>query len=146
MGQEKTKKAQVLFVQKYRYTEELKHHICQEFMLGGIGIRDLSKKYNISSHSSIDDWLKKYGYRQKMDDISIKLSRVQVGLEHFGIIKEPNEMSVPESTLNEFDSEEVKRLKRELEDAKLKAEAYLRVIEIAEKELNLSIRKKSNTK
>jgi len=144
MGQEKTKKTQVLFVQKYRYSEELKHHICQEFMLGGIGIRDLSKKYNISSHSSIDDWLKKYGYRQKMDDISIKLSRVQVGLEHFGIIKEHVEMSLPEHASN--DSGEIKRLKKELEDAKLKAEAYLRIIEIAEKELNLPIRKKSNTK
>lgn len=144
MGQDKTKNPQVLFVQKYRYSEELKHHICQEFMLGGIGIRDLSKKYNISSHSSIDDWLKKYGYRQKMDDISIKLSSVHVGLEHFGIIKEPVEMSLPEPASN--DSDEVKRLKKELEDAKLKAEAYLRVIEIAEKELNLPIRKKSNTK
>ena len=144
MGQEKTKKTQVLFVQKYRYSEELKHHICQEFMLGGIGIRDLSKKYNISSHSSIDDWLKKYGYRQKMNDISIQLGRVQVGLEHFGIIKEHVEMSLPEHASN--DSDEIKRLKKELEDAKLKAEAYLRVIEIAKKELNLPIRKKSNTK
>lgn len=146
MGQEEVKKAQVLFVQKYRYSEELKHHICQEFMLGGIGIRDLSKKYNISSHSSIDDWLKKYGYRQKMGDISIKLSTIHVGLEHFDIIKDPAEMSLPESTSNDANSDEVKRLKKELEDAKLKAEAYLRVIEIAEKELNLPIRKKSNTK
>ena len=146
MGQEKTKKPQVLFVQKYRYSEELKHHICQEFMLGGIGIRDLSKKYNISCHSSIDDWLKKYRYRQKMDDISIKLSTVHIGLEHFDIIKELAKMSLQESTSNDANSDEVKRLKKELEDAKLRAEAYLRVIEIAEKELNLVIRKKSNTK
>ena len=41
---------------------------------------------------------------------------------------------------------EIKRLKRELEDAKLRTEAYLRVIEIAETELKLHIRKKSNTK
>lgn len=146
MGQEKTKKGQALFVQNYRYSEELKHHICQEFMLGEIGIRELSRKYNILSHSSIQDWLKKYGYRQKMDDISIKLSRIQVGLEHFGIIKEPDDMSVQESASTDLNSDEVKRLKKELEDAKLKAEAYLRVIEIAEKELNLPIRKKSNTK
>ena len=146
MGQEKTKNPQVLFVQKYRYSEELKHHICQEFMLGGIGIRDLSKKYNISSHCSIDDWLKKYGYRQKMDDISTKLSTVHVGLEHFDIIKEPAKMSLQESTSDDATSDEIKRLKKELEDVKLRAEAYLRVIEIAEKELNLAIRKKSNTK
>jgi len=115
-------------------------------MLGGIGIRDLSKKYNISCHSSIDDWLKKYRYRQKMDDISIKLSTVHVGLEHFDIIKELAKMSLQESMSNDANSDEAKRLKKELEDAKLRAEAYFRVIEIAEKELNLVIRKKSNTK
>jgi transposase len=147
MGQEKTKQPQVLLVQKFSYSEELKHHICREFMLGGIGIRELSKKYNISSHSSIDDWLKKYGYRQKTGDISIKVNKIQVGIDHFGINKDlPAEMNSPESTSDKDDSEEVKRLKKELEDAKLRAEAYLRIIEIAEKELNLPIRKKSNTK
>jgi transposase len=144
MGQEKRTHQQVIFIQKNRYSEELKHHICQEFMLGGIGIREISKKYNISSHASIDNWLKKYGYRQQNDDISINLSRINIGLEHFGIIKEPVEMNTPEFTSEE--AAEIKRLKRELEDAKLRAEAYLRVIEIAETELKLPIRKKSNTK
>ncbi|HSY61612.1 MAG TPA: hypothetical protein VK796_07030 [Cytophaga sp.] len=147
MGQEKTKQSEVLLVHKFSYSEELKHHICREFMQGGIGIRELSKKYNISSHSSIDDWLKKYGYRQKTGDISIKLNKIQVGLDSFGINKDlPAVMNFPESTSGKDDSEEVKRLKKELEDALLRAEAYLRVIEIAEKELNLPIRKKSNTK
>ena len=63
----------IVFVQKCSYREELKHHICKEFMLEGIGIRDLSKKYSISSHSSIHDWLKKYGYRQNPFDLHINL-------------------------------------------------------------------------
>jgi hypothetical protein len=40
----------------------------------------------------------------------------------------------------------IRQLEKELEDAKLLAEAYLRMINLAEKELKVSIRKKSNTK
>ena len=147
MGQKHREEQAIVFVQKCSYSEELKHHICKEFMLGGIGIRDLSKKYSITSHSSIHDWLKKYGYRQNSDDIRIKTSTVQIGLENFGIVNQnPAEMSLPEPLSSEESSEEIKRLRKELEDTKLKAEAYLRVIEIAEKELKLPIRKKSSTK
>lgn len=147
MGQKHREEQSIVFVQKCSYSEELKHHICKEFMLGGIGIRDLSKKYSISSHSSIHDWLKKYGYRHNSHDIQIKISTVQIGLENFGIVNQTStEMSLPESASNEDSFAEIKRLRKELENTKLKAEAYLRVIEIAEKELKLPIRKKSSTK
>ena len=41
---------------------------------------------------------------------------------------------------------EIQRLKKELLDAQVKAEGYELMIEIAEKELNIPIRKKSDTK
>ena len=41
---------------------------------------------------------------------------------------------------------EIAALKKELEDAKLLAEGYRRMIEIAEQELKIPIRKKPNTK
>ena len=40
----------------------------------------------------------------------------------------------------------LKELERQLEDEKLRSEIYLRIIEKAEKELNIPIRKKPNTK
>ena len=40
----------------------------------------------------------------------------------------------------------IKQLERQLEDSQIKEEAYRRMIDIAEKELKISIRKKSNTK
>ena len=52
-----------------------------------------------------------------------------------------------EQSLNEKDLQtKIKRLERELEDAQLRAEAYSKMIDIAERELKISIRKKSNTK
>ena len=54
---------------------------------------------------------------------------------------------MPESTPSDPEkSKTVEKLKRELEDAKLLAETYRRMIELAEQELKISIRKKSNTK
>ena len=41
---------------------------------------------------------------------------------------------------------QIKLLNKELEDAKLLAEGYRRMIELAEQELKISIRKKPNTK
>jgi len=40
----------------------------------------------------------------------------------------------------------IKELERQLEDEKLRSEAYARMIEKAEKELKISIRKKTGTK
>lgn len=56
-------------------------------------------------------------------------------------------MRSQKSTLpSSSDSEEIKQLKKELEETQLKAEAYKKIIEIAEQELKINIRKKSNTK
>ncbi|MCA0383172.1 MAG: hypothetical protein LCH58_13475 [Bacteroidetes bacterium] len=44
------------------------------------------------------------------------------------------------------DQQQIELLKKELEDARLQAEGYRRMIEIAEQELKISIRKKPNTK
>jgi len=42
--------------------------------------------------------------------------------------------------------ERIRELERQLEDEKLRSEAYQRIIEKAEKELKVPIRKKPNTK
>jgi hypothetical protein len=44
------------------------------------------------------------------------------------------------------EQQQIEFLKKELEDAKLLAEGYRRMIEIAETELKIPIRKKPNTK
>jgi hypothetical protein len=44
------------------------------------------------------------------------------------------------------EQKQIQLLKKELEDAKLLAEGYRRMIEIAETELKIPIRKKPNTK
>ena len=50
-----------------QYSEELKHHICKEHISKGTGLLKLVEKYNLSSHSLIYNWLRKYGYLPSPD-------------------------------------------------------------------------------
>jgi hypothetical protein len=53
--------------------------------------------------------------------------------------------SKPQPSVEEL-QKKIKQLEQQLLDSQLKEEAYRRMIDIAEKELKVSIRKKPNTK
>jgi hypothetical protein len=110
-----------------QYSAEFKRHVCNDFLTGMLTRRQVELKYKIG-HSRLDYWLKDLGYN--LTKPSIVPSCI-----------------MPKSTKStKEDSASVKELKQELEDAKLLAEAYLRMINLAEQELKINIRKKSNTK
>ena len=110
-----------------QYTEAFKRKVCEELIAGPLGATALERKYNIG-HSRIVSWLKQLCYEYKKP--------VQLPL----VI-----MSKPSKTNQEQDVS-INKLKRELEDAKLQAEMYRRIIEKAEQELKVKIRKNINTK
>ena len=78
-------------------------------------------------------WMKQFGYADNT-----------VAEEIVSFVSMPIEKKPEEST--EELKARVKQLERQLEDSQIKEEAYRRMIDIAEKELKISIRKKSNTK
>ena len=111
-----------------QYTEEFKRHVCNDFLTGDLTRRAVERKYKIGN-TRLNFWLKEFGYQ----------------------IKNPSFVAFPimtntpkdETNNNEKPSKE---LKKQLEDALLLAESYKKMIEIAEQELKINIRKKSNTK
>ena len=121
------------------YSLELRHKICREHMEDGIRMAELVRKYELSSHSLSHDWLRSLGY------IPDRYRRTKVTYLHV-------EKSLDLKTKNKkndsltADQQQIELLKKELEDARLQAEGYRRMIEIAEQELKISIRKKPNTK
>lgn len=127
------------FVRKRYYSIEVKHKICEEHITGGICLAELVRKYNLSCHSLIHDWLRKLGYIPGVDR---RTGSAYIGIENFSELKNK---SIKKST-GTAEQKEIKLLKKQLEDAKLLAEGYRRMIEIAETELKLPIRKKPNTK
>ncbi len=124
------------YLKRNLYSLELQHSICKEHIEDGVKLADLVRKYNLTSHSLIHDWLRKLGY------VPGKNRRSQVlyiGLENYSSVNKDSDKTKAELL-------EITALKKELEDAKLLAEGYRRIIEIAEHELKIPIKKKLNTK
>jgi septal ring factor EnvC (AmiA/AmiB activator) len=61
------------------------------------------------------------------------------------LLNMPGNTQPPQSSVEEL-QKRIKQLEHQLLDSQLKEEAYRRMIDIAEKELKVSIRKKPNTK
>ena len=109
-----------------RYETSFKHKVCREYQIGGVTKVELQYRYGIGGKSAIVNWLRDLGY---IADNRIK--------PHSAITLSANEKS---------DSAQLKALKKELEDAQLKLEAYQRMIAIAEKKFKIEIERKSGTK
>jgi hypothetical protein len=110
-----------------RYTEVFKRHVCEELRGGPLLAKGLEQKYNLGK-STVANWLKQLGYEYKKVD--------QLPLV---IMSQPSKQKQEDTAL-------INKLKRELEDAKFQAEMYRMIIEKAEQELKIKIRKNINTK
>jgi len=111
------------------YSKEFKLKVVEEVLRGEITKEEARRKYGLRAKSGVLGWMRKFevsGYKQIPDC--------------FGRMKE-EQVSDSEQL-----KKRIKQLERALEDAQLKAEGYSRMIDIAERELKISIRKKSSAK
>lgn len=108
---------------------EFKLKVCNEYINGNDGIRFLEKKYGLGN-SRLTTWLKLYG-------IEIRKT-IYLPLGIMAAKKKPVGSSNEDLSL--------KLLRKQLEDALLEKELYRRMVEVAERELHIDIRKKSGTK
>ena len=111
-----------------RYSEEFKRFVRNEFLTGTFTRREVEDKYHIG-HSRITYWLKELGYDYSKPSI-VPLPK----------------MADQSSNLSDQKEESISQLKKELQEAKLLAEAYRKMIDVAEHEFKIKIVKKSNTK
>ena len=130
---------QTYYVSKNIYSIELKHKVCKEHINEGAKLADLVRKYQLSSHSLIHEWLRRLGY---LPGINRRTQIAYIDVENLSVLK--NNSNKNKAVTKE--EQQIVQLKKELEDAKLLAEGYRRMIEIAEEELKIPIRKKRNTK
>jgi len=130
---------QSYYFEKKNYSIELKNKVCKEHMEEGVRLADLVRKYNLSNHSLVHDWLRQLGY---IAGINRRPRSAYIGIENFKSLPDKRK----KKQLLTQEQQQIELLKKELEDAKLLAEGYRRMIEIAETELKIPIRKKPNTR
>lgn len=115
-----------------QFPDELKFKIVQEYVQSSISKKDLMQKYGVRGNSCIMNWMRKFGLSYPTEE-QIKVNN-QVTKESR---KTPQEREL---------EQKLKTLEQELEYEKLRTKALNTLIDIAEEELKISIRKKSGAK
>lgn len=123
-------------VLRNRYTDDFKRMVVQEYVTGDQTCREVVKKYRIRSNSAIQKWMHELGYpvqgRQGRPKFDVQIHSVLTDDK-----KQPTQQQL---------QQRIRELERQLEDEKLRSEAFSRIIDKTEKEFKISIRKKPNTK
>ena len=120
-----------------RYSESFKRAVIEEYLGGSSTKERIYAKYGIRGKSSLSKWMQALGY--------IEPNRKGV---NFASANQPalakQSTSKPATTL-ELEAK-IKLLERQLEDERLRADMYNRLIDLAEKTYKIPVRKNSNTK
>ena len=125
------------------FTDCEKHLIVQEMLETGCTKREIWEKYTgqQEEHGQILRWMRKLGYD---DSIPTRRPNFVTNLIQMKN-KKPNE-ELPDSFENLQLKKRIAELEAQLKDAEMKAIAFSTMVDIAEKEFNIPIRKKYNTK
>jgi transposase len=117
-------------MKRKKFTDSFKLKVIGEILNGEISKEEARRKYGLGGKSGILIWMRKFG-----------VSTEREMKDSFAVMK--GKSNKKDELLQE---EKIKLLEKALQQSELKAEAYSRMIDIAEKELNIKIRKKSSTK
>jgi len=114
------------------YSYSFKLQVVQEIEHGKLSIRGTQRRYGIQSHSTVISWLRKYGTFDWENQTSNNMAKT------------------PEQKLMELEQKvrllekQKKFLEHQIEQSEKKAILFDMMIDIAEKEFNIPIRKKSS--
>jgi transposase len=117
-----------LYQERVYFSDVLKLRIIQEVLSGSISKEAAKRKYGIRGNSAILKWMRKFGY------IGNPYQPTEV-MESKDLSDDPADLKL-----------RIKELEKALADAKLSSEAYSTMIDIAEQEFKIPIRKKFVTK
>lgn len=124
---------------KPSYDRAFKEKVVNEYLVTGCTKMFLIRKYDIRFKSAIQTWMRILGYKDPQQGPQ---------LPKFGGIKFsslPKHLKKSGKSVTDL-QQKIRELERQLEDEKLRSEAYARIIDKAEQELKIPLRKKPNTK
>lgn len=112
-----------------KWTEEEKLEIVRVCLSRVISQAEAMRRYGVSSYQVLHKWINRYGERILAEELNIELVKESLP---------ESESKSPEESL----SLRVKQLEKELRETQLKAQLYEAMIDIAEQDLKIPIRKK----
>ena len=127
------------------FRESEKRTMIEDYLQSGMSKKAIWNKYTgqDSDHGLLLYWMYKYGYisdyREKSVTFTVKKRVVHP--------KKQKQDSSPDSSFENFQlKQRILELEQQLHESEMKAIAWKTMVEIAEKEFNIPIKKKFNTK
>lgn len=117
----------------YKFSDEDKVGIVSEYIQSGCSANEIIKKYHISSRVTFLNWVDRYAFEEKL--VSLPSEPIEGDMAK----------KDPEQLIKELQSEN-RRLQKALALEQLRSKAYDTMIDLAEKQFNIPVRKKSGTK
>lgn len=114
------------------YTDDFKFKVVEEYLKTNASMSELQNKYGIKAHGCISNWICKFGLGKPTSE--------QIELQN--AMKQQREQSTREKELEL----KVKQLEKDLEKERLKTLALNTMIDIAERDLKIKVRKNSGAK
>lgn len=114
------------------YNDEFKHHVIKQVITGQLTRAEAQRKYNLGGHGHITTWMRTLGY---LDQIPLPVKEQRPLAESDG---DPEDSAALKK--------QNKELKQLLKQEQMRSEFYQQIIDTAERELGVAIRKKSDAK
>jgi transposase len=126
------------------FTTSERHQIIQEMISSGCTKQEIWEKFTgkPEEHGQLLRWMRKLGYNADLP----KRRPNFVENNYVMVKKKPNVASTDDSFENLQLKKRISELESQLKKAEMKAIAFSTMIDISEKEFNIPIRKKVNTK
>ena len=133
---------QRVLITRIYFTNEQRHEIIRDYLSSGKTKREIWKKYTgqEEEHGQILQWMRNFGYHENYPN------RRPNFVSNPAQMKKKNDNQASDSFENLQLKKRIEELEKQLKDAEMKAIAFSTMVDIAEKEFNIPIRKKHNTK
>lgn len=125
------------------YDVAFKRKVVEEYLATGCSKMSLLKKHGIQFKSAIQTWMRVLGYTDPYAHVQI-IRRPKFDYITYSCM--PSRHTSNSSDDPKVLQKKIAELEKALQDEKLRSEAYQRMIEKAEKELHIQIRKKPFTR
>lgn len=115
-----------------KYTDDFRLKVALEYLNTGQSQKEILNKYGIQGSNCITDWIRKFELRKPTSqDLEVRLQMAK---------------SVKKTKLEKYQESKIKKLEELLKREQLKTEALDTLINIAEEDLKVDIRKKPGSK
>jgi len=122
------------------YSDDFKMKIIQEYLETDLTKNEILAKYGVKAKSPIQKWMRKFGI------VDPYAKKDYLDITNYIELKKRQNIPAELEVENLVLAKRIRELEIQVKEEKLKAEMFARIIEIAENDYNLNIRKKPDTK